>query len=200
VVVLVSLARNIAYLDHDNRAQLTVVRAAEALLGPGGTYFDGIGMLPNHFDTPRRWLDLPGIAKVTTGRDDLIAALQETPPDLIIETTRTDRLPKAFAAWVSARYVSAAPGLLVPGAALSPGETVFLTVERPTRFRVYSGGPAPDIAIDGRRRALPVSLAPGTYLIAWPDGAASARLMPDGLDLPDRPVARQPLFEGVYTR
>ena len=41
----VSFLRNLQVLKHDNAFQNETVRRAERLLGPGDTYFDGIGML-----------------------------------------------------------------------------------------------------------------------------------------------------------
>jgi len=200
LIVFSSFYRNLFYLDHDNRDQLEVVRVAETLLGPEGRYFDGIGMLPDHFDTPRRWLDEQGIAQVASGRDDLISALGAAPPDLIIQTSRTDRLPPAFAQWIAPRYVAAAPGLLVPGTDTTPGKTVSFTVVRKSPFDVYGPVLLPLIEIDGLRTALPVTLNPGLHTIAWPSDTPPARLMPEGLSLPERPAAREPLFLDVYTR
>ena len=116
VAVVFSFARNLAYFDHDNRAQLDLVAEAEALIGPEESYFDGIGLLPSRDDRPRRWLDARGVARVVEGQDDLLAALRDAPPALVIETYRTDALGPEFADWLTESYGEVGPGLWLRGA------------------------------------------------------------------------------------
>ena len=198
LVVMSSFVRNISYLDHNNQMQLDVIRSAETIVGPNGTYFDGIGMLPTHFESPRRWLDRSAIAQIEARRDDVVEALAATPPDLIIETSRTDRLPEAFAAWVAARYVMLAPGLLVPGKSLTPNVSATLIVAVPGRFVLED--PSQRLLIDSAPVHLPVDLAPGTYTLATVSADAPTRLIPEGVAIPARQAPRAPLFSAIYTR
>lgn len=198
LVVLFSFARNLSYLDHANAEQLELIRTSESILGPDDTYFDGIGMLPTHADTPRRWLDAPGIARVRDGRDDLMAALGETPPDLIIETYRTDGLPPAFAAWKEAHYVAIAPGLWVPGSRVLPGEEATLQVLKDTRFDL--AGDAAQLYINDAATDLPTQLTPGSYRLTAPGANAPVLVLPEGTPVPNHRAPRKPLFLDVYTR
>lgn len=197
-IVGAGFVRSVAYLEHDNRHQIDRIRTAETILGPTGTYFDGIGMLPTHVQTPRRWLDVRAIARIRAGQDDLVEALAATPPDLIIETSRTDRLPEAFASWVAARYVAVAPGLLVPGTILRPESAATLTVVAPGWFTLED--PTHRLMVDGSPVRLPVKLAPGTHTLRIVGANAPTRLLPRGVTVPARQTQRAPLFSGAYTR
>jgi hypothetical protein len=115
VAVVFSFARNLAHFDHDNRAQLALIAEAESLIGPEESYFDGIGLLPSRNDTPRRWLDARGVARVLGGQDDLMAALRDAPPVLVIESYRTDALGPDFANWLNGIYGEVGPGLWLRG-------------------------------------------------------------------------------------
>ncbi len=198
LVVLYSFGRNVSYFTHENHWQLEVIRTAESLIGPDGTYFDGIGMLPTHFEAPRSWLDKPAIARIETGQVDIVAALASTPPDLIIETYRTDRLPAAYKDWVERRYVALAPGLLVPGTVVPASDPVTLTVVKPGRFTLED--PSHRLILDGVPAHLPVDLAPGIYSLMLDGTGGPTRLFPDGLAVPERQKPRFPLFRAVYSR
>lgn len=193
-LVVMTFPRNVEYLGHSNDDQLDVIRTAEAILGDGGTYFDGIGILPTAYDMPRRWLDAPGIRRVEADPDSLMTSLKDTPPDLIIETYRTDNLPDIFAEWVGAHYVAVAPGFLVPGADVTM-EPRQLNVLRKTRFDIP--GEEVGLQIDGQPVILPLDLQPGTYTVS---AQAPALLIPADIALPQRKTLRQSLFPQAYTR
>lgn len=200
------LARNLSYFDHDNRAQLAVVRQAEAFLPEDGTYFDGIGMLPNRREAPRVWIDAAGRDRIlNAGEDsDTLRALREAPPDLVIETYRTDRVGPVIGPLLSSSYAPAAPGILLPGAVFRPGETVRFVVPKAGTFDLYGGTPD-EVLIDGRPATFPLRLEPGPVALTLRSGASGAtapRLLPEGLTLPegDPDARRQPLFLDVYTR
>lgn len=200
LLVVMTFSRNVDYIDHSNVEQLDVIRTAEALIGPGETYFDGIGMLPNAADAPRWWLDTPRIAQINKDPDDLLQALTETPPKLIIETYRTDRLPEDFAAWTAAHYVPVAPGFLVPGVRVSPGDTVKWAVVKPARYRVIHDGDAPDILIDGAPATWPMELSRGGYDVSVLAADVPILIVPETTALlPERPE-RQPLFADIYSQ
>lgn len=200
LLVVMTFGRNVDYLDHPNTEQLKLVRTAEAILGPEGTYFDGIGLLPNVPDTPRRWLDAPGIARVKAAPEGLMDALNETPPDLIIETYRTDNLPQTFGEWIADHYVAVAPGLLVRGAELVPGAPAQLNVLETTRFAVSGGAGAQGLRVDGANVTLPIALSAGTYDVLWSGEDNPVQIVPEGTPIPERQTSRQPLFSQTYTR
>lgn len=200
LLVLISFGRNVGHLDHSNTEQLKLVRTAEAILGPEGTYFDGIGMLPDVPQAPRNWLDKPSIARVKSAPEVLLNALQRTPPDLIIETYRTDYLPQTFKDWVADRYFAVAPGLLVQGAALVRGAAATLTVIEDTRLIVSSATNLPELQVNGADVTTPILLSAGTYEVLWSGGKDQVQILPEGTPIPERQTLRQPLFTHIYTR
>ncbi|MEO0372592.1 MAG: hypothetical protein AAF231_14125 [Pseudomonadota bacterium] len=139
LLVAMTFPRNVDYLDHSNHVQLSVIQAAEEIIGWDGTYFDGIGMLPTSYDTPRRWLDAPAIAAIEANPAPLMTALRDTPPDLIIESYRTDNMPAAFTEWIAENYFAIAPGLLRPRGKLEADDRTPKTGDRPSLFtQVYT--------------------------------------------------------------
>ncbi|WP_238368506.1 DUF7056 domain-containing protein [Mesobacterium pallidum] len=126
LVVAASFVRNIGYVAHDNHTQLDTLRAAEALVPEGETYFDGLGMLPNRKTAPYVWLDAMNMVRLEaegpTGR--LPRALASNPPLLVIQSYRTERLSPLLAPAL-AGYVPAGTNLLLrPDAAagIIPGD------------------------------------------------------------------------------
>ncbi|MEO0772705.1 MAG: hypothetical protein AAFZ04_05925 [Pseudomonadota bacterium] len=195
LLVAMTFPRNVDYLDHSNAEQLDVIRTAEAILGEDGTYFDGIGMLPTAYDTPRRWLDAPGIRRVEQNPDSLMKALRDTPPDLILETYRTDNLPDWFSDWVARHYVAIAPGFLVPGAQLTEDSTE-VTILREMTFDLAADEDT-QVTRDGDPVPLPLTLSPGRYTVS---ATRPAPLIPQGVTPPARQTPRAPLFSQIYTR
>lgn len=93
VLVGISVMRNVTYLDHSNHLQRAVISQADALLAPGDHYFDGIGMLPNHMDSPRIWLDAPGVRRLKQADWDAFAeTFHATSPKLVILNYRIDSI------------------------------------------------------------------------------------------------------------
>jgi hypothetical protein len=139
-IVLGSLARNAEYLGHDNHAQLEAVREAEGVIPTGGTYFDGIGMLPAQRMAPYLWLDAMGVAKtLAAGKNGpLPQALAADPPDMVILTYRTDALLPLLSGSLGQDY-RRVPGtdllLHAPGA---PAGDASLHARRPLFEAMYS--------------------------------------------------------------
>lgn len=203
VALTLSFARNAYYLGHDNRRQLAVVRAAEAEVPPGSTYFDGTGLLPNRAMVPYLWLDALGVRKTLDAGDasPMMLGLRRTPPAVIIENYRIVGLSALLQPLVGQSYVQVGRNLRVPGIRLAPGE--------PQGFSVLSGAVfvarddqanlISEIVIDGQIRTLPLRLEVGEYSLrttrddpVW--------IVPERLDprLLTRNLKYRELFADVY--
>ncbi|MDE9449952.1 glycosyltransferase family 39 protein [Aliiroseovarius sp. Z3] len=115
-IAIQSTVRNVQYLNHDNHAQLALVRFAEAQLGKDDTYFDGIGMIPSRRMEPRLWLDAQGVRKTRDEgqSSDLYSALLGAEPHLVISTYRTDSLGEVFTSVLEAKYGFLSPHIMLP--------------------------------------------------------------------------------------
>src|SRR5690606_30980759 len=105
----------VVYLSHDNADQLATVRAAEKLIPPEGSYFDGIGMVPTRRMEPRLWLDAMEVRRTLLAGEDssLSRALASNPPDVVIQSYRTTLLHPVLGESLREGYVSAGPNLLI---------------------------------------------------------------------------------------
>jgi hypothetical protein len=192
-----SFARNIHYLDHDNRQQLAVIRAAEAEVPVGSSYFDGTGMLPNRAMVPYVWLDAMGVRKASDAGEasPMLKGLRQTPPAVIIDSYRTEALATILQTLLGNSYVQVGHNLRVPG--------------EPQGFSVLSGavfvarddqgGLINQIAIDGQTRTLPTRIESGEHSLQITQ-KAPVWIVPERLDprllAPD--LRSEDLFDGVY--
>ncbi len=198
-----SLARNIQYLGHDNRQQLAVVRAAEAEVPPGGSYFDGTGMLPNRAMLPYLWLDAMGVRKTLEAGEDsaLIRGLRKNPPAVIIDSYRTDALAALLQPLTGRSYVSVDHNLRVPGLKLDQGAPQDFSVLYGAMFvgRDAQGNLIDKIVIDGQTRMLPTRIEVGDHTLQI-DQDGPIWIVPEGLD--PRLLIQGPrpadLFDGIY--
>lgn len=206
-ILLPSLARNLAYIGHDNRVQLSVVRTAEALMPPGVGYFDGIGMVPTREMAPRVWLDARGLDQtLDAGTDSVVAqTFQTAPPEVVIETYRLTKLDPLLGPILSKSYLRVADNILIQGALILPGETRSFQVLRPRAFvavaRGTTGPTCAQVMIDGLWRELPPLLDRGHYLMRSCDGADNpVWLLPteQAARLPTSTPERRPLFVEIY--
>jgi hypothetical protein len=112
-----SFQRNIIYLERSNVDQLALLREAERILPPGGTYFDGTGMLPARRMEPYIWLDAMGVEKtLQEGESGPFArAFLDAQPDLVILTYRTDALLPILGQVLADQYERASIDLMVKG-------------------------------------------------------------------------------------
>lgn len=206
-VLAPGFARNLAYLEHDNRAQLAVVRTGEALIPPGAGYFDGIGMIPTREMAPRVWLDAMGMEAALRGGPQSAAAriFATDPPEVVIESYRLARLGPVIGRVLSESYVRVADNIRVQGADIAPGQERTFRVLRGREFAATGSGPGGACAeamVGGAWRAAPLRLEPGTYrLRSCGAGGAPVRLAPAEMAgrLPPGQPEWTPLFLDIYT-
>lgn len=112
-----SFQRNITYLGRSNFDQLALLREAESILPPGGTYFDGTGMLPARRMEPYIWLDAMGVEK--TLQEGLSGPFAQSflnaQPDLVILTYRTDALLPILGQVLADHYERVSIDLMLKG-------------------------------------------------------------------------------------
>lgn len=122
-IMAVSFQRNVVFLGQSNLDQLTMMREAESLLPPQGTYFDGTGMLPARKMEPYIWLDAMNTAKaLREGPSAAFAqALFNAPPDMVILSYRTDALLPILGPFLAAQYERVSVDLMVRSASAPPG-------------------------------------------------------------------------------
>lgn len=201
--LLLGFVRNVQYFAHDNRRQLAVVRAAEAEVPVGQSYFDGTGMLPNRAMLPYLWLDAMGVRKTLEAgaAAPLLQGLRQTPPTLIIDSYRTEALAALLDPLLDKSHVQVGLNLRVPGQRLNPGEVRGFSVLAGEVFVVRDGqgNPVDRIIIDGQTRTLPLRIETGEHSLqnlqpvpVW--------IVPERLD--PRLLAPDPergdLFFGIY--
>lgn len=123
--VVLSFARNIAYLDRDNRNQLLLINQTEHLLDKTDTYLDGTGMLPNRYQAAVASWDTIAVAKIKAFgiETDLLTRIYESSPKVFVTTYRSEKLKDELEPFLANRYVPIYPNILVAGRELAPGET-----------------------------------------------------------------------------
>jgi hypothetical protein len=198
-----SFGRNINYLGHDNRQQLAVVRAAEAEVPVGRSYFDGTGMLPNRAMVPYVWLDQMGVRKALEAGDSspILQGLRRTPPAVIIDSYRTENLAAVLQPLLGNSYVQVGRNLRVPGIRLDPGEPQVFSVLNGEVFvgRNDQGNLVDRIVIDGQTRMLPTRIEAGEHSLQITQ-EGQVWILPERFD--SRLLARDSrpadLFDGIY--
>ncbi|MTI02420.1 hypothetical protein [Roseibium sp. RKSG952] len=206
VAVLLSFVRNITYIEHDNRAEIDLIRQVETLLGPNEKYFDGIGMLSNHAESQRRWLDTRQvhIANSEGEASDFMRKLRAVPPHLIIDTYRTQKLRELMKPFLENSYVRVAPNIGIPGVRFSDVSEVTFETPLEQEFGLFdkSGQPvAVSLLVEDEPVQLPVLLQPGPNrvrldgVVDWPVFLLPAHKPYSGL----HPIpAPEPIFIRVY--
>lgn len=202
--IALSFLANINFMRFDNRAQLDLIARAEAMLEPGDTYFDGIGMLPNRRESTPLWLDKRKYL-ITLSEGEASAAyrgLLATPPKIILWSYRLDAIRPVIGPIIRDRYVAVSPNILIAGSRLVAAKPVRFDPPVGGRYALYGmdgKSLSGSIEIDGVAVTTPVRLATGgkTLLLG---GGGQAYLLPEGLAPSDiRPGPDDPgLFDGVY--
>lgn len=205
LAVAASFARNLLYLQHDNRDQMELIGRAESLLAPGDRYFDGIGMLPNRFEPSTLWLARHSVLEtLREGKDsEAYKILSETPPKLIIWSYRMDAIEPVVAPLIHDSYVKVAPNIRLAGRRLRAGEPTRFDVPIPGRYRLYNEVGQPiegKLVVGGNLVDAPVNLTRGAKLVSLQGVEAGALLLPEGSYAGQfRPGSdNKDLFAGVY--
>ncbi len=208
-VMALSFVRNVHYLDHDNRVQTETMRRAEALLGPGDGYADGIRMLATRRDVVPRWWDRATIADIRAAAEagDMshFERIFAGAPKVWILSYRTRALGEFLRPYLDNAYVPIFPNILIAGAELAPGREVTFEARWPGAYRLYraDGTPAEArLVVDGARAAAPVNLPVGPHALRLGPAPGPLYLLPADIDIPfDLSAPREPrvLFDRVYT-
>jgi Dolichyl-phosphate-mannose-protein mannosyltransferase len=195
VAVAASFVKNVTYLRIDNRDQLALVDRAEALVRPGESYFDGVGMLPNRREPSTLWLDRHAILlTLAEGRQsDAWRIFATSPPKLIIWTYRMDNILPVVLPLIRDSYVKVAPNVRMAGVELKLGQPVTFDVPVAGTYALYdlSGKPLRGRPLELHRRKVSVTLRHGpAEALLLPEGSYAGRFS-SGADNKD-------LFAGVY--
>ncbi len=207
IAILLSFVRNFEYIGHDNRTNLDVIRQVDHLMVPGERYFDGIGMLSNHADSQRRWLDARQvhIANTEGEASDVMQKLRATPPHLIIDSYRIRNLHDLLSPFLENAYVRVAPNILVPGIRLPDAREVVFKTPLEQEFGLFDKRGQPvqmPLLVDGTLVQLPVVLQPGSHRIHldidadWPVFLLPAHKSYSDLDPIAAPLS---IFASVYS-
>ncbi len=210
LVLALSVIRNLGYLDNHNGVQNQIVRYAEALLEPGDTYADGIGMVVNERRAGRRdWWARFGILRILDGAKqgnfELVDAVFADSPKLWILSYRTDALSDVLEPYFANAYVPIFPNVLIAGVELTREHAVAFQAYWPGEYQLYRADGTPtdtSFALDGRRGSGIVRLGKGEHSVQMLAGEGPLYLLPADIALPfelGRPPERQPLFNRVYT-
>jgi hypothetical protein len=196
IAVATSFVKNVTYLKIDNRDQLALVGRAEALLGPGESYFDGVGMLPNRPEPSTLWLDRHAILLTLAEgrRSEAYRAFATSPPKLILWTYRMDNILPLVLPLIRNSYVKVAPNIRMAGVALGLGRPATFDVPVAGTYALYdfAGNRLPGRPLELRRGKVRVTLLHGpAHALLLPQGSYAGRLArgPDDQDL----------FVGVYS-
>jgi hypothetical protein len=206
VAIAASFVRNLQALSVDNHRQLELVGRAEALLGSGEVYFDGVGMLPDRPEPSTLWLDLHTIVQTLREGEnsELYRIFLWTPPKLVIWSGRMDAVAPLVAPLLARSYVRISPNLWIAGRRLQPGTATHFQPPVTGQYSLYdeTGQPfAGKLIVDGAPTSLPLRLPRGTRVVTSLDVASkNALLLPQGSYVGAvRPGADIDLFAGVYT-
>ncbi len=105
-------------LEMDNGYQVAVMDRLAEVLGPGDTYFDGVGMAPSLARTTDDWLD---VVTLEAYRDDpdalrgLMADIANGQTGALVANWRTDQLPADFRRFRDRFFVQDWGNVFVPG-------------------------------------------------------------------------------------
>jgi hypothetical protein len=205
LVIAGSYAKNVTYLQHDNRQQLEVVDRAESLLGLNDVYFDGIGMLPNRSEPSTLWLDRHSILRSKReGRNsEVYRIFANAPPRLILWSYRMEGIEPVVGSLLRNSYVQVAPNIRIAGRRLRAGQPTIFDVPVAGRYALYSadGRPLAGSLVAGSLvTSGSLSLVPGRVNVTLSGGADEALLVQQG-SYAGRFKAgadNRQLFSGVY--
>ena len=183
IAIAASFARNLAFLQIDNRSQLELVGRAESLVGPADIYFDGVGMLPNRQEPSTLWLDRAYVLKTLREGQDSQAyrIFAETPPKTILWSYRMDSVEPVLAPLIRNSYVQVAPNIRVAGQRLLAGEQVRFNVPVAGTYALYSSAGEPlqgEVEVNGLLLRTPIRLAAGGSVVRLLTGPREALLLP----------------------
>jgi hypothetical protein len=204
---VLSLARNVYYLGHDNRQQLRVLAQAESILLPGEVYLDGIGMLAQRPDAGRAWWDRPAISRLqarhAAGERDPLDHVFAAQPKVVILSYRTANLGPVLAPYTEGSYVRIQPNLMVAGTVIRAGETKEFTARWGGNYRLYGLDGAPlslAFTLDDKPARDVVSVALGPHRLTLPPNAPPAALLPADIDIAFQfpPAPDRQLFAQIY--
>ena len=203
--VVVSLVRNVQYLQIDNGRQLALVARAESTLRPGEVYFDGIGMLPNRPEPSTLWLDRHYVLKTLNEgpRSEAYGIFAESPPKIILWSYRTSAIEPVVGPPIRDSYVQVAPNLRVAGRRLVRREPTIFKVPLAGRYALYAENGRPveaQVEVNGVRSYGPFDLDRGSTRIVLVSGPERAFLLPQGsYEKAIRPgLDDKSLFDRVY--
>ena len=163
------------HLRMTNTRQQQVMRAAEALTDPvTDTVYDGIGMVPTRRSIAPRWLlHSLNIASFTNRTDRSVRdMLRANPATVLIQSYRTDWLPREDHEFIRQHYLPLSDDLSVL-ASVVPAGSASVEIGHAGRYRVLGAAPAatgiaanpfapsaPSVTVDG---------APLTSGVVWLD-------------------------------
>jgi hypothetical protein len=215
VVLVLSFARNVHYLDHDNRFQNETVRLAETLLGPDDAYADGIGMVVTRRLAGSRWRgqvvswDRLGIGTILglarRGNLDHIEAIIEGSPKVWILSYRTALLESVLEPYLRNSYVAISSNVLISGVKLIAGEETMFQNRWEGSYRLYraDGSPAAaSLIVDGKPVTGGARLGTGSHSLRFDVGRGPLYLLPADIEVPftiPRRHKQRVLFDRVYT-
>ncbi|MFB3150509.1 MAG: hypothetical protein ACE10M_08085, partial [Alphaproteobacteria bacterium] len=215
IVLAFSFARNVHYLDHDNRFQNETVRLAETLLGPDDAYFDGTGMVVTRQQAGSRWRgqvvswDRLGIGRILAdarrGNLDHIEAVFAGSPKVWILSYRTAALDSVLGPYLRNSYVPISPNVLISGVKLVPGDETLFQNRWKGSYRLYRADgrtATTPLIVDGNPVTGGVALGTGKHSIRLDVGRAPLFLLPADITVPftiPRRHEQRVLFDRVYT-
>ena len=215
IVLAFSFARNVHYLDHDNRFQNETVRLAETLLGPDDAYADGTGMVVTRRQAGSRWrgqviswdrLGIGGIlADARRGDVSRIEKVFAGSPKVWILSYRTAALESVLEPYFRSSYVPISSNVLISGVKLVPGEETLFQNRWKGSYRLYRADGRPAAApfiVDGNSVTGGVALGTGRHSIRFEEGRAPLFLLPADITVPftiPRRHEQRVLFDRVYT-
>jgi len=185
IAIIASLIRNGIYLLLDNRGQLELVGRAEALVGPGERYFDGVGMLPNRLEPTLLWLDRSAIRKTLREGEhsEAYRVFTNCPPKIILWSYRMQDIYPVVAPLIRNSYVQVAPNIRMVGLRLKRGQPMTFDVPVGGSFALYGTDGEPllgKVEIDGKALGPPFRLDRGSKTVTLRSGPPSALLLPQG--------------------
>jgi hypothetical protein len=203
--VALSFVRNARTYRIDNHGQLALVARAEALLGPGQTYFDGVGMLPNRPEPSTLWLDQHAVLQTLhDGKaSEAYRIFSQQPPTLVLWSYRMDAIEPVVGPLIAHSYVQVAPNIRMAGARLVSGRPTFFIAPISGAYDLYSkngdrlGG---KITVDGAESRLPIMVGKGRTELLIQNPGGDSLLLPVGSyrgRISDGPDDRS-LFDNVY--
>lgn len=209
-VLTLSFPRNFFFLRYDNLLQDQVAARAEAMLGPGDSYADGVGMIPTRRRAGERWW-WDAATQIEIRRAALrgdFTALQETfddRPKLWIVNYRVQALDPLLGPKLEASFVRVDPNILLAGTRLTSGEARRFPAVWAGPYRLYDPmGRAltSGFQVDGHEVRGVAHLEAGLHTVTWTGSATDeALLLPSDLRLTGPIPAEappRPLFAQVY--